>query len=265
MTEEKNFSYRPFDGLEKLVRIKRPVSSASSHSSAGNHGPMKFGAVERQGAGNAVATLQMKTASVELSAESGEEDVLFLNAMREVTPLNGEKAPLHTEAALPDLNVKNAQNEQKLVMGQLKAIVSGSAEVPVSATPEFVEGIGWGADRLLVQRLHKGEFSVQAYCDLHGMDLLSAMERCEEFLKEAIHTFKGCVAIIHGRGLSSRGRPVIKETVIHWLHSGPFRRYIIAFSSAPSWDGGAGVTYVLLRQRPAKRTNQKTGQNKIRG
>lgn len=255
MTEEKNFSYRPFDGLEKLVKIRRAVSTASSGSADKSKDFTKFKETKRQQNGNAGLSAQnTKTAFADLPVKSDEENALFLNAMRDVTPLNGEKPSLHTESALSDLHVNKTQNEQKLVMGQLKAIVSGSAHVPVSATPEFVEGIGWGADRLLVQRLHNGEFSVQAYCDLHGMDLLSAMERCEVFLKEAVHTFKGCVAIIHGRGLSSRGRPVIKETVIHWLHSGPYRRYIIAFSSAPSWDGGAGVTYVLLRQRPARRT-----------
>ncbi len=255
MTEEKKFFYRPFDGLEKFVKINCAVSAVSSNSSAHKKGHITSDAMKSQGAVNTKQSAQkLKTASSALSAEVGEEEALFQNAMRDVTPLNGAKVPLHTQSDLTDLNVNKVQNEQNLVMGQLKAIVSGSAEVPVSATPEFVEGIGWGADRLLVQRLHKGEFSVQAYCDLHGMDLLSAMERCEEFLKNAIYTSKGCVAIIHGRGLSSKGRPVIKETVIHWLHSGPYRRYIIALSSAPSWDGGAGVTYVLLRQRPARRT-----------
>lgn len=254
MIEEKNFSHRPFAGLDKLIKIKRGVSAAFSHNSAHKKNPKKD-IMERQGAENAKRSVQkLKTHSPALPAEVSEEDALFQNAMRDVTPLKGAKVSVYTKVALPDLNVNKAQNEQKLVMGQLKAIVSGSAEVPVSATPEFVEGIGWGADRLLVQRLHKGEFSVQAYCDLHGMDLLSAMERCEEFLKEAIYTSKSCVAIIHGRGLSSKGRPVIKETVIHWLHSGPYRRYVIAFSSAPSWDGGAGATYVLLRQKPARRT-----------
>lgn len=259
MTEEKKISYRPFEGLEKLVKIKHAISAVSSNSSTYKKRHIKSDVMERQNIGNTrQADQKLKAVSADLSAEVAEEDALFHDAMREVIPLNGVRVPLHTEAVLPDLNLNKAQNEQRLVMGQLRAIVSGSAEVPVSATPEFVEGIGWGADRLLVQRLHKGEFSVQAYCDLHGMDLLSAMERCEAFLKEAIYTFKSCVAIIHGRGLSSKGRPVIKETVIHWLHSGPYRRYIVAFSSAPSWDGGAGATYVLLRQRPAKRTKTRS-------
>lgn len=247
MTEEKDFSYRPFDGLEKRLKVKRVAPEVTSSGVPSQRGRSDISSAPPSSSRN--GTSRADSMDVALN-----EEALFRDAMREVTPLNSEKPPLHTEAASPALNVNKAQNEQRLVMGQLKAIVSGSADVPVSATPEFVEGIGWGADRLLVQRLHKGEFSVQAYCDLHGMDLLSAMERCEEFLKDAVDTFKGCVAIIHGRGLSSRGRPVIKETVIHWLHSGPYRRYIVAFSSAPSWDGGAGVTYVLLRQRPARRT-----------
>ncbi|MEZ0328329.1 MAG: Smr/MutS family protein [Dissulfuribacterales bacterium] len=251
MTEEKNFSYRPFDGLEKRLKVKRNVSGLTTRGVSIQRGRSDLSSAPPSFSGNEAS----RADSMDVVSN---EEALFRDAMREVTPLNGENRPVHAEAAAPDLNLNKMQNEQTIVMRQLKAIVSGSADVPVSATPEFVEGIGWGADRLLVQRLHKGEFSVQAYCDLHGMDLLSAMERCEEFLKDAIDTFKGCVAIIHGRGLSSKGRPVIKETVIHWLHSGPYRRYIIAFSSAPSWDGGPGVTYVLLRQRPARRTKTRS-------
>jgi len=254
MTKDKDFSYRPFEGLEKLVKVGyaviQPVSSKCSTGKTQNAVFSPFKKVIKQ---------------TDVSSIALDESSLFIEAMRDVVPLNGSKTLNKPQVTPPDLHLNKVQDEQKMVMRQLKDIVAGEAKVPVVATPEFVEGIGWGADRYLVHRLHKGDFSVQAYCDLHGMDLLSAMERCEEFVKGAIAEAKSCVAIIHGRGLSSRGRPVIKETVIHWLHSGPYRRYIIAFASAPEWDGGAGVTYVLLRQRPAKRTNQKTGQNKIRG
>jgi DNA-nicking Smr family endonuclease len=47
--------------------------------------------------------------------------------------------------------------------------------------------------------------------------------------------------------------------VVKWLTNGPYRRFVLSFSSAPTWDGGAGVTYVLLRRRPVKRRRKKTG------
>jgi len=58
------------------------------------------------------------------------------------------------------------------------------------------------------------------------------------------------VLIIHGRGLTSPGQPVLKKMVFNWLSRGPLRRYILAFTSARACDGGAGATYVLLRKRP---------------
>jgi DNA-nicking Smr family endonuclease len=65
------------------------------------------------------------------------------------------------------------------------------------------------------------------------------------------------VLIVHGRGLSSPAKPVLKTKVIEWLTCGPWRKWVIAFTSARSFDGGAGATYVLLRQRPVTRSKRK--------
>lgn len=250
MVEDKGFVYRPFEDLERRLRsngkaVRLPMGNSSNKSCSVASPSVKVSPVKSESPGS--------------PPTSEDDESLFLEAMRDVKPLFPHQMSFSDRIGTPALKLEKVQNEQKIVMRQLQAIVAGNSQVPVSATPEFVEGIGWGVDRHIVHRLHNGEFSVQAYCDLHGMDLLSAMERCEKFLQEAINSFKSCVAIIHGRGLSSKGRPVIKETVTHWLHAGPYRRYIIAFSSAPSWDGGAGVTYVLLRQRAAKRKKMRAG------
>jgi hypothetical protein len=46
--------------------------------------------------------------------------------------------------------------------------------------------------------------------------------------------------------------------VVRWLTRGPWRKWIIAYSSARSCDGGTGATYVLLRtSRPAQRALEK--------
>jgi DNA-nicking Smr family endonuclease len=70
---------------------------------------------------------------------------------------------------------------------------------------------------------------------------------------------KRSVLIVHGRGLSSPSKPVLKAKVYEWLTSGQWRKWVIAFSSARSYDGGTGATYVLLRQRPlTKRFRKRT-------
>ncbi|MBI5583339.1 MAG: Smr/MutS family protein [Deltaproteobacteria bacterium] len=55
--------------------------------------------------------------------------------------------------------------------------------------------------------------------------------------------------MIHGRGISSPGDPVLKTKVVEWLTRSHWRKWVIAFSSAQSYDGGAGATYVLFRHR----------------
>jgi DNA-nicking Smr family endonuclease len=135
----------------------------------------------------------------------------------------------------------------------LNSLISGDIPFPVKHTPEFVAEAALGVDVRICKRLHRGCFSVQDYCDLHGFDALSAVDECAEFISRALVRGARCVALIHGRGLSSPGGPVLKEAVTRWLSRGPYRRFVVAYASAPPWAGGAGVTYVLLRRNPARR------------
>jgi DNA-nicking Smr family endonuclease len=81
----------------------------------------------------------------------------------------------------------------------------------------------------------------------------AAKEVFEKFLRWAVNTGKRGVLIIHGRGLSSPSEPVLKKKIVDWLTRGPWRKWIVAYSSARLCDGGAGATYVLLRKRPVSK------------
>jgi DNA-nicking Smr family endonuclease len=105
----------------------------------------------------------------------------------------------------------------------------------------------------VARRLHRGDYSIQARVDLHGLNAMDAKEVFENFLKWAVITDKRGVLVIHGRGLSSPSEPVLKKKVLEWLTRGPWRKWVIAYSSARSCDGGAGATYVLLRTRPVSK------------
>lgn len=194
------------------------------------------------------------------------DDELFLEAMKDIIPLNEKnkgrpKAPLHMNDApgqiLPKTMPDPLEAEKTEILKALNAIISGESPFPVRQTPEFVEGPDGDINKWLVTRLHNGEFSVQGYCDLHGLDTISALDACESFLTQAISEGKRCIAFIHGRGLSSPKEPVLKNAVTRWIAHGRYRRFILAYSSAPAWDGGAGVTYVLLRRRSQKRVRPK--------
>ncbi|MBW1748912.1 MAG: Smr/MutS family protein [Deltaproteobacteria bacterium] len=148
----------------------------------------------------------------------------------------------------PKINAEgDSENE---TMHQLNMLIKTGEGFVVKNTPEYIEGTGHNVHPKISTRLHRGDFSIQAHVDLHGFGVVDARNAFEFFIKDSITTGKRAVLIVHGRGLSSPDRPVLKTKVVEWLTRGPMRKWVIAFSSARSCDGGAGATYVLLRQRP---------------
>jgi DNA-nicking Smr family endonuclease len=127
----------------------------------------------------------------------------------------------------------------------------------VADTPEYMEGVGYHVHPATTRYLHRGNFSIQAHIDLHGLSAQTAEEEFNRFLKQALTSGKRAVLIVHGRGLSSPDKPVLKTKVHQWLTTGPWHKWVLAYSSARLCDGGAGATYVLLRQRPLTKRYKK--------
>ncbi len=234
---------RPFSDLGQLI------SKAKKHALLTK---------ENSSANNRHTNCPEKEPSLPELTREYQETKLFLKATTDVKPLDSTKIKEASNPS-PKKSTFIHEDEQTLIFKELKALVDGTKPLPVHHTSEYVEWTWTGDNPELASRLHKGTFAVQAYCELHGMDSVAALSACEDFLAQALLENKRCVAFVHGRGLSSPGEPVLKGTVIKWLTNGPYRRFILSFSSAPIWDGGAGVTYVLLRRRPAKRRRKKTG------
>jgi DNA-nicking Smr family endonuclease len=103
-----------------------------------------------------------------------------------------------------------------------------------------------GLQYRLLGRLRRGQFVVDAECDLHGLTVPEARRTLIEFLNRASRRHCYCVRVIHGKGLGSRHRiPVLKHKVNTWLRQ---CHAVLAFSSARQIDGGTGAVYVLLRR-----------------
>jgi DNA-nicking Smr family endonuclease len=144
------------------------------------------------------------------------------------------------------------------ILMRLENLVKHGTGFVVADTPEYMEGSERDVNPEITKRLHRGDFSVQGHIDLHGLNVDDAHQAFEAFLRQSIAMGKRVVLIIHGRGLSSPAEPILKTKVYEWLTSGPWRKWVMAFSSARWCDGGAGATYVLLRQRPfSKRFSKK--------
>jgi len=113
--------------------------------------------------------------------------------------------------------------------------------------PDETEGdSGWvanGIDRRQLRKLRRGQWLPGRRLDLHGMTRTAAASATRRFLEANRGAFR-CVAIVHGRGLHSNGRAVIKGDVRALLREHPS---VLAYSDAPRDDGGSGAVYVLLR------------------
>ncbi len=96
----------------------------------------------------------------------------------------------------------------------------------------------------VVSRLRRGQWSIQAQLDLHGLRREEARERTVSFLREARRRGQRCVRVVHGKGNGSPGRqPVLKAKVQRWLAQSS---EVVAFTQASGPQGGAGALIVLL-------------------
>ncbi|QSX76394.1 Smr/MutS family protein [Lysobacter arenosi] len=104
----------------------------------------------------------------------------------------------------------------------------------------------------LLQKLKRGEISVQEELDLHGADTREAELLLRAFLHDARLHGVGCVRVVHGKGLhgaatiASSGMPVLKNLVDRMLRQ---RADVLAFHSAPPAQGGTGAVLILLAPR----------------
>ncbi len=184
------------------------------------------------------------------------EEELFKKAMEGVRPmLRGNYIERIFQIEFPE---SSRDKEDAEILGKLTDLVKYGRGFNVADTPEYIEGTNYHIHPGVAKRLHRGEYSIQAFVDLHGLLAEDAKEVFEKFLKWAVTTGKTGVLIVHGRGLSSPSEPVLKKKVVEWLTHGPWRKWVAAYASARICDGGAGATYVLLSPRPVSK-RRKTG------
>lgn len=101
-----------------------------------------------------------------------------------------------------------------------------------------------GVQNRLFLDLRRGHLTPEETLDLHGHRVEEARRILRAFLQHAQLRRYRCVRIIHGKGKGSADQqPVLKQKVNQWL---PQSEAVLAYCSAPRWDGGTGATYVLL-------------------
>jgi DNA-nicking Smr family endonuclease len=97
----------------------------------------------------------------------------------------------------------------------------------------------------VLRRLRRGQWTIQAEVDLHGLTRDGARGRLADFVREAVQRGLRCVRVVHGKGHGSPGKmPVLKGKVRSWLVQ---KNEVVAFTQARAAQGGAGALIVLLR------------------
>lgn len=161
---------------------------------------------------------------------------LFRASMADVTPLKHDKIEPFQRRAPP-----------RCIRQPYSAKSYGSVDLSEASvmTEDFLEFVRPGVQTQLLLQLRQGRLEPQLELDLHGLTVVYAQENLDKFLLECRRRSLRCVRLIHGKGTrSDGGQPVLKCKVNYWLRCYP---EVLAFTSAPSWAGGTGALYVLLR------------------
>ena len=183
---------------------------------------------------------------VESTVQTLDDEALLREALDGVRPIGGSKPErIGVEPAI----VRNIVSEDAEVLAELSDLVSGQGAFELTETEDYLEGARLGLDPRLVSRLRRGDFSMQAHIDLHGMTQPDAKAALTQFILDSVRKGYRAVLVVHGRGLRSPGgRPVLKHATAQWLSHGMIGGYVLAFTSARMYDGGAGAVWVLLRR-----------------
>ena len=178
-----------------------------------------------------------------------DDSSLLTEAMQGVKTIDeSRKRIMNKHAARHFRQFSQNDDPQKL----LEEAIQEDHRLNVTNLPEYMEGFAEGINPITMEKLRAGEFSVQRTLDLHGYSIDDADELFQAFVKDAVREGLKCVKIIHGRGLKSKGRPVLKEHLKTWIIKAMHRKWVLAFSNALMNEGGPGATYILLKKNPAK-------------
>jgi len=227
----------------------------SKSKSSGSHHP--FEALKKlvdQGKVTLAPETDKLVAPPEQIDESLSDEEAFFQAMEEVRPLGWSETPLRPPKPVEILERSTDETE---ALARLQALVEGRGVVDPFLTGEAIEGAASPRGRFHLGKLKKGDYSVQAHLDLHGMDLAEAKQKFAAFLRESQQLGYSCVRIVHGRGKHSSSEPAVLKTYLsRWLSSRKMSRVVVAFASARWSDGGSGAVYVLLYRKHGPRNKQ---------
>ena len=171
-TSKSSGTFRPFEDLKALLRSKS--LKLGPYSVEDKKARPKTG--DRQHSVSKTADSKV----VKLSYEN--EKKIFLEAMSGVKPIPREDRVEHNKNIKPPIGPDNDSEAETLM--QLDNLIKYGKDFIVADTPEYIEGTGYNVNPEFAKRLHRGDFSIQAHIDLHGLCVEDARDAFEKFFKE---------------------------------------------------------------------------------
>ncbi len=170
----------------------------------------------------------------------------FADLLSDVKPLNSNHSNIAEDhAPKPKPTPRETLKDKQRVLNESLDISLEFEDLQPGDTLSFCRP---GIQKNIFRKLKKGQFSVGAELDLHGMTIAEAQPALTQFIRVSREKNIRCVRIIHGKGYGSSNKgPKLKPMVNQWLQK---RNEILAFCSARPIDGGTGAVYVLLKSLP---------------
>ena len=166
---------------------------------------------------------------------------LFREAMADVRPLPADGRIEPANPRPPARAVQQERDDREAWRELTEGIDLDAAE-----TGEELQWLKPGYQPRILRRLRRGHYAIADSIDLHYMDVATARDVLLDFIERSLRDNRACVRIVHGKGLRSRGMPVLKALTnrILWKHP-----RVIAYASCRAVDGGTGATLALLSAR----------------
>lgn len=171
------------------------------------------------------------------------EQHLWRYTTRNVRPYNssGQKAVApEPSAPRPSAVACRSKSSGKNVAGIIPHKLN---PITVGTTPNI--------DRRTSTKLKRGQLSLDARSDLHGLTLQQAHARLTAFLTSAYSRGARCVLVVTGKGRTGEQPGKIRRELPYWINNSTLRSLVLAVTEARIGDGGSGAFYILLkRKRP---------------
>jgi DNA-nicking Smr family endonuclease len=164
---------------------------------------------------------------------------LWREVARSVTPLPG-RAPLEPEP--PAAASPLTEASRPVIAAALQPPTSRPSAPPLAPL-----------ERRLRTQLRRGQQSVEAVIDLHGMRQDAAHDALRGFLRREQGRGTKLALVVTGKGAAGSSlfgdeRGVLRRMVPHWLRLPDIRPFVVGFEEAEQRHGGSGALYIRLRR-----------------